>query len=85
VPTFSGGEETFQMEAAIGGLMAQVLPQELVVFKGPWDKAHPAKGSGALLFLKGDRLLEVHYMASSADRGGAVKLAAAAMRRLAAS
>jgi hypothetical protein len=85
VPTWSGGEETFQMEAAIGGLMAQVLPQELVVFKGPWDKAHPAKGSGALLFLKGDQLLEVHYMTSSADRGGAVKLAAAAMRRFAAS
>jgi hypothetical protein len=39
--------------------------------------------SGALLFLKGDRLLEVHYGTSRATRGDAVKLAAIAMRRLA--
>lgn len=84
VPTWSGGDETFNIEAGIGGLMSQVLPQELVVFKGPWDKAAPSRGSGALLFLKGERLLEVHFMGSSTDRGGAVKLAAAAMRRLAA-
>jgi hypothetical protein len=62
--------------------MKQVLPQELVVFKGPWDQAQTSAGTGALLFLKGDRMLEVHYMTSAADRGGAVKLAAAAMRRL---
>lgn len=85
IPTWSGGDETFNIEAGVGGLMSQVLPQEMVVFKGPWDKAQPSRGSGALLFLKGERLLEVHYMASSVDRGGAAKLAAAAMRRLAAS
>ena len=84
VPTWSGGEETFKVEAGIGGLLAQVLPEDSVIFKGPWDKAQPSRGSGALLFLKGDRLLEVHYQISSTDRGGAVKLAAAAMRRLAA-
>ena len=84
VPTWNGGDETFNIEAGVGGLLGQVLPQELVVFKGPWDKAQPSRGSGALLFLKGERLLEVHYMGSSTDRGGAVKLAAAAMRRLAA-
>jgi hypothetical protein len=84
VPTWSGGEESFKLEAGIGGLIGQVLPQDNVVFKGPWDKAQPSRGSGALLFLKGDRLLEVHYQISTADRGGAVKLAAAAMRRLAA-
>ena len=84
VPTWSGGEESFKLEAGVGGLIGQLLPQENVVFKGPWDKAQSSRGSGALLFLKGDRLLEVHYQISSADRGGAVKLAAAAMRRLAA-
>jgi hypothetical protein len=83
IPTWSDGDETFNIEAGVGGLMSQVLPQEMVVFKGPWDKAQPSRGSGALLFLKGERLLEVHYMGSSTDRGGAVKLAAAAMRRLA--
>jgi len=82
VPTWSGGEETFKIEGGVGGLMSQVLPEELTVFKGPWDKAQPSRASGALLFLKGDRLLEVHYQISSADRGEAVKLAAAAMRRL---
>lgn len=83
IPTWSDGDETFNIEAGVGGLMSQVLPQEMVVFKGPWDKAQPSRGSGALLFLKGERLLEVHYMGSSTDRAGAVKLAAAAMRRLA--
>ncbi len=84
VPTWSGGEESFKLEAGVGGLLGQVMPQENVVFKGPWDKAQPSRGSGALLFLRGDRLLEVHYQISSTDRGGAVRLAAAAMRRLAA-
>ena len=82
VPTWSDGDETFGIEAGMGGLLSQVLPQELVVFKGPWDKAQPSRASGALLFLKGEQLLEVHFMASSTDRAGAVKLAAAAMRRL---
>lgn len=83
VPTWTDGEQTFKLEAGLGGLLKQVLPQELVVFKGPWDQAQTSAGTGALLFLKGDRLLEVHYLTSAADRGGAVKLAAAAMRRLA--
>ena len=38
--------------------------------------------SGALQFLKGDRLLEVHYLTSSTDLRGAVKLAAQAMERM---
>jgi hypothetical protein len=38
--------------------------------------------TGKLQFLKGDRLLEVHYMTSSTDRKGAVKLAAQAMQRI---
>jgi hypothetical protein len=59
-----------------------VAPQENVVFKGPWDKAQVSSGTGALLFLKGDQLLEVHYLTSSTDRRGAVKLAAQAMPRL---
>lgn len=83
VPTWTDGEQSFKVEAGLGGLMKQVLPQELVVFKGPWDQAQTSAGTGALLFLKGDRMLEVHYLTSAADRGGAVKLAAAAMRRLA--
>jgi hypothetical protein len=82
IPTWSDGEQTFKMEAGLGSLLGQVVPQESVIFKGPWDKAQPSRGTGALLFLKGDQLLEAHYLTSSTDRGGAVKLAASAMRRM---
>ena len=70
------------MNKGMGALMSTVLPQELVVLKGPWDEAHVSGATGALLFLKGDRLLTVHYMTSSTDMRGAVKLAAQAMPRL---
>lgn len=85
VPEWSGGEQTFKISAGIGGLLEQLLPEERVIFKGPWDQAQIERGTGALLFLKGDSLLTVHYLASSADRRAAVKLAASAMRRLPAS
>ena len=52
-----------------------------MVFKGPWDSAQVGM-TGELLFLKGDRLLEVHYLTSSTDRRGAVKLAAQAIQRM---
>jgi hypothetical protein len=80
-PTWADGQESFGMEKGIGGLVGQVLPQETTVIKGPWDKAHMGM-AGSLLFLKGDRLLEVHYMTSSTDRKGAIKLAAKAVPRL---
>ena len=82
VPEWTDGEQTFKLAKGIGGLVSTVLPQEMVVFKGPWDKAHINVGTGALMFLKGDRLLEVHYRTSSTDRKGALKLAAQAMRRM---
>jgi hypothetical protein len=82
VPEWNDGEQTFKLETGIGSLMSQVLPEEMVVFKGPWEQASISSGTGALLFLKGDSLLTVHYRISSTDRRGAVKLAAAAMRRL---
>lgn len=83
-PTWDGGADSFKIEKGIGGLIGQVMPQqELVVFKGAWDDAQISRGTGALLFLKGDRMIEAHYLMSGASRGGAVKLAATAMRRLA--
>ena len=82
-PTWSGGEQNFKIDKGIGGLVGLVAPPEQqVIMKGPWDQAHSGM-SGALLFLKGDKLLEVHYGTSRATRGDAVKLAAIAMRRLA--
>ena len=82
VPSWRDGQQEFNMNKGMGALMSTVLPQELVVLKGPWDEAHISGATGALLFLKGDRLLTVHYMTSSTDMRGAVKLAAQAMPRL---
>lgn len=81
-PTWSGGAQTFQLEKGMGGIIGMVAGQENVVIKGPWDQTHVGM-SGQLLFLKGDRLLQVHYLTSRATLGDAVKLAATAMRRLA--
>jgi hypothetical protein len=82
-PTWEGGAQSFKIETGLGGLIGIVAPQESVVIKGPWERAHVSGTSGALLFLKGDRLLEVYYRTSRATRGDAVKLAATAMQRLA--
>lgn len=82
-PTWSGGKESFGIEKGIGGLIGSVLPkEELTVMKGPWDAAQLGI-TGALQFLKGDTLLDVHYRTSRATRGEAIKLAATAMKRLA--
>lgn len=59
-----------------------IAPQEMTVMKGPWDRASLSSITGALVFLKGDQLLEVHYRTSRATRGEAVKLAATAVPRL---
>ena len=81
VPVWNDGEAEFNMNKGMGELMAPVMPQELTIIKGPWDEAHVGL-TGALLFKKGDQLLEVHYLTSSTDIRGAVKLAAQAMPRM---
>ena len=82
-PTWEGGGQTFKIEKGIGGLIGIVAPQDNVVLKGPWEQSQISGTSGALLLLKGDRLLEVNYRTSRATLGEAVKLAATAMQRLA--
>jgi hypothetical protein len=81
VPVWSDGGTDFKLNKGMGELMAPVMPQELTVIKGPWDQAQIGI-TGSLLFLKEDRLLEVHYLTSSTDMRGAVKLAAKAMDRM---
>lgn len=80
-PTWTSGEEDFSLEKGLGGLIGIVAPREDVVFKGPWDSAQVGL-TGELLFLKGERLLTVHYLTSSTDRRGAVRLAAQAIQRM---
>jgi hypothetical protein len=81
-PEWEGGANIFKLEKGIGGLISMALPQENVLLKGPWDQAHVSGATGALLFLKGDRLLHVHYRTSRATRADAVKLAVVAMGRM---
>jgi hypothetical protein len=80
-PQWQDGAQSFKIEKGIGGLIGAIAGQESVVIKGPWEQAQTG-GSGALLFLKGDQLLEVHYRTSRATRADAIKLAAIAMPRL---
>lgn len=82
-PTWSGGATAFKATKLVGGLIGMVVPEETLVLKGPWDEALVDITSGALMFLKGDRLLEVYYGTSRATRADAIKLAAIALRRLA--
>ena len=81
-PTWEGGAQSYKIAQGIGGIIGSVAPQEFVVMKGPWEQASSGL-SGELLFLKGDRLLEVYYRTSRATRGDAIKLAVTAMQRLA--
>jgi hypothetical protein len=81
-PTWSNGPFVFKLDKGVGGLMSIVMPQDNVVMKGPWDDSHVSAGTGALMFLKGEHLLTVHYTTSSTDRRGAVKLAAQAIQRM---
>ncbi len=81
-PNWGYGRQTFRIEAAASALMSIVAPADAAVLEGPWDEARVSSGTGALLLLKGDTLLKVHYLMSSTDRRGAVTLAARAMQRL---
>lgn len=84
-PTWVGGRTKFDMAKAVGGMAALVLgngsaPSSAAA--GPWTDASSSGTTGALYFLNGDRMLEVHYRTSSTDTDGAVRLAKIAMGRM---
>lgn len=81
-PEWSDGKMLFGMSSGIGGLVGMVAPLDRAALEGPWDKGQVDGPTGALLLLKGDRLLRIDYLVSSTDRAGALKLAAQAMSRL---
>ena len=85
MPTWSQGQMTFKMAAGMGGLGANVSGVDAGLaadtLEGPWDDAMQDM-HGLLRFLKGDKMLEVSWVASSTDRAGALRLAAAAVGRL---
>ena len=84
-PTWSQGQVTFRMAAGIGGVAANVTGVDAGVaadtLEGPWDDVMQDM-HGMLRFLKGDRMLEMTWVTSSADRAGALRLAATALGRL---
>jgi hypothetical protein len=82
-PTWSGGAAAFKATKLVGGLIGIVAPEETVVMKGPWDEALIDRTSAALLFLKGDRMIEMYYGTSRATRADTIKLATIALQRLA--
>jgi hypothetical protein len=84
-PTWSQGQMTFKMASGVGTTVANATGVDAGLaadtLDGPWDDAMQDL-HGMLRFLKGDRMLEVTWVSSSADRAGALKLAAAAVGRL---
>jgi hypothetical protein len=80
-PYWSDGERQMKLEKDIGGIVSLVAPQQMMVIKGPWDKTHISL-TGSLQVLKGDRLLDLHFVPSSTDLAGAIRLAAQAVKRL---
>jgi hypothetical protein len=85
LPTWSQGQMTFRMATGVGATVANATGVEAGLaadtLEGPWDDVMQDT-FGMLRFLKGDRMLEVTWVPSSADRAGALKLAAAAVGRL---
>lgn len=81
-PEWTDGNMMFNLSSGIGGLIGAVAPIDKAKIEGPWDRGQVDGTTGALMFLKGDRALRVHYLTSATDRAGALKLAAQAIQRL---
>ena len=85
MPVWSQGQMTFRMAAGMGSVAANAtgLDEGLAAdtLEGPWDDVMQDM-QGMLRFLKGDRLLEVTWVSSGADKAGALRLAATAVGRL---
>lgn len=86
-PTWEYGGTVVEAIRGVGGLMSGVAPElrdeAADTLDGPWEEAG-SDLTGGLYFLKGERVLLVHHLASSTDYDGAVRLARTAMERLAA-
>jgi hypothetical protein len=86
-PHFTGGVEEMRFVRGRGGLGAVGVVDRAAeaadTLEGPWDEV--AIGVyGQLAMLKGDRMLEIGYLTSATDIAGAIRLAHAALPRLAA-
>ena len=82
-PEWAGGRVLFGMVKGVSGLAGSVLgaPEGAPGATGPWEKV-AGDTTGALNFLKGDRMLTMQYRMSGAEKDGALRLAAQAVNRL---
>jgi hypothetical protein len=82
-PSRFAGKELFSMMGGASRLIRSTVGGADAgdALDGPWDQAAEAS-TGALIFLKGDQMLEVGYRTSSTDVAGAAQLARAAVARL---
>lgn len=82
-PEWSGGKMLFGMLQGVSGLTGAVLGRSTTSSSatGPWERM-AGDVTGGLSFLKGDRMLTVHYRMSGAAKEGALQLAALAVNRL---
>jgi hypothetical protein len=82
-PTYSNGATQYKMMAGVGNMVSSVLggakaPDTL---EGKWDQISTSP-TNSLVFLKGDKMVDMQFKSSSTDYDGAVKLAHAAAGRL---
>ena len=83
-PFWEGGRSQMEAVRTTGDPLAAVLPEGETTdtLAGPWDDAGYDAGTGDLVFLSGDRALQVSYGTSSTDAVGAIRLARIALGRL---
>lgn len=86
-PQWVEGRSLLEAARTVGGLVSNVMPDEAPeaadTLEGPWDESVSETATGDIVFLAGDRALEVSYGTSSTDASGAVRLARIAVGRLA--
>jgi hypothetical protein len=85
-PTWQYGGTAYEA-VRMGGVVEKLAPglhndAADTLDNGPWEEAGANPTTGELYFLKGDRFLELGYLASSTDMDGAVRLARIALGRL---
>ena len=80
-PHKNDGKMLFGMVKGVSGLLGSALGGASAAAQdGPWEQS-ASDASGALHFLKGDRMLKVTFKTASTDRSGAFQLAARAFDR----
>lgn len=84
-PTWEYGGQVVDAIRSIGGIVGLVVQADeeaADTLDGPWDEAGSDPMTGSLYFLKGERVLVIHHLASAAGYEGAVRLARTALERL---